>query len=173
MRSDELLEMLVAGDLRTTGAVNRAVEIVLEDPTLFGELILAISDEKRGLALRAADAAEKVSRIQPALLSGYREEIYGFATSASAIEIQWHAAQMIGRLSLDSAEATFAFGLLSELYRGSSSRISRVCALESLAALSLSHPELRPRADVLLGEALGSPIPSVAARARKLAKKMI
>jgi hypothetical protein len=54
--------------------------------------------------MRAADAAEKVSGIQPGLLKPYKAGLLGLLSEAEQIELRWHLAQMIPRLPLTQAE---------------------------------------------------------------------
>ena len=62
--------------------------------------------------MRAADAAEKITREKPRLLRNHKRELLGLLAEAQQAELRWHLAAMIPRLDLTATErrnATAAF----------------------------------------------------------------
>jgi hypothetical protein len=69
--------LLDGEDRRTIGRSNQVVAIVSNDPDLFRELIAGLWETDAALRMRAAGAAEKVTRNHPELLQPYKKERLG------------------------------------------------------------------------------------------------
>jgi len=54
-----LLDKLTGGNLRSIGRSDEVVEVILETPQLFGEVIDGIFSDDSIVRMRSADAAEK------------------------------------------------------------------------------------------------------------------
>jgi len=172
MDAKDLLEALTRGDMRTIGPADEVAPLVVIDPALFQAVIEAMSASDKGLAMRSADVAEKASRLSPGLLQPYKANLLELVSTSAQQEVQWHAIQMIERLELDEGDQELAFQVLERLFNGAQSRIVKASALHAIMHISMQYSNLSGRADGILSEALASPIPSVAARARKLAREL-
>lgn len=120
--------------------------------------------------MRAADAAEKVSVILPELLKPYKSELLGLLVETEQIELRWHLAQMVSRLPLTKAESLRAAQTLQH-YLGDRSSIVRTFALQALADISRSNPELRSQVTKILRESVVRGTAAMKARARRLLKE--
>ena len=97
MSSQPISALLKGGDRRSLGRSNFVVKLVLRAPKRFGELIECLWSDDPIVRMRAADAAEKVSAVQPEHLKPYKTELLGLLTEAEQIEQRWHLALMIPR----------------------------------------------------------------------------
>jgi hypothetical protein len=117
--------------------------------------------------MRAADAAEKVAGRRPELLHPFKTELLGLASETSQQEVRWHLALIIPRLPLTRAERERSFALLKQFLRDRSS-IVKTCALQGLAELAKTNPELQPEVLGIVEHAYRAGTPAMKARARKL-----
>lgn len=161
----ELIEELKDGDLRTVGNVLEVVSAVGNCPDRFSILLDAAESDHPGQALRAANAAERISREFPALLAGHEDALISLLTADNRPEVAWHAAQMIERTRLTSDQASRATAAAWNQFLQSKSRILQTCAMQLLAHL-LPPPEAKS----LLEDAKAHPAAAVRARARLLGK---
>jgi hypothetical protein len=93
-----ILTRLKGGDRRTIGRANEVAAQVSKRPELFPELISGLWSDDPLIRMRAADAAEKVTRNQAQLLKRYKKELLGLMAEAEEKELRWHLAAMISRL---------------------------------------------------------------------------
>ena len=56
-----ILEILKGGDLRSIGRSEEVVQIVLEDPDKFGDVIKGMVHEDPIIRMRSSDAVEKIT----------------------------------------------------------------------------------------------------------------
>lgn len=166
-----ILHRLTGGDRRSIGASNEVTKHILKHPELFTVVFAGMLHADPRVRMRAADVAEKVSKTRPDLLQPHKKELLIKLARIQQQEVQWHLAQMVERLTLTPAEKKKTFGVLKELYADTSSRIVKASALESLVRLSDGDKLLQKQAAKLVDEALQSSIPSLQARAKKLASR--
>ena len=166
----ELAELLTGGDRRSIGASDEVVSRVVADPSLFSELVEALSNEDDLVRIRAADALEKVSRRLPQMLPAYRDLVAKLAVSPE-MEVRWHIAQMMPRLGLEGKDRAGAIELLFTNLDDDSALV-RVTSLSSLAEMARSDDELRERLVEVVEELVKTGSPSVRARSRKLLKSL-
>jgi hypothetical protein len=117
--------------------------------------------------MRAADAAEKVTRKHPELLKPNKKELLGLIAEAPEQELRWHLAAMVPRLILSAAERERALASLHDYLKDRSS-IVKTFALQGLADLARNQPRMRPRVIELLREATRNGTPAMKARSRRL-----
>jgi hypothetical protein len=170
MRRQKLAEMFKGGDRRSIGRSDEVAELVLGRPGRFKELIECMWNEDPVVRMRAADAAEKASVAKPELLNPYKRELLGLLAEAEQIELRWHLALMVPRLSLTRAERQRAAASL-EHYLADRSSIVKTFALQGLTELARTEPTLRGQAKQVLEESLRLGTAAMKARARKLLKK--
>jgi len=171
MPRKNILRLLEAGDRRTIGCSDQIVAIVSKDSRLFSQLIAGLWSDNALVRMRAADAAEKVTRTNPTLLRPYKKELLGVMLEARQQELRWHVAAMVPRLPLDKKERQLAASTLN-LYMKDHSSIVRTCALQGLADLAQDDPELVPRVVEILREAVRIGTPAMKARSRRLLSRM-
>lgn len=141
--------------------------MVSKDPRLFTELIAGLWSDEPLVRMRAADAAEKVTRTKPALLLPYKKELLGLMSDAKQQELRWHLAAIVPRLSLNLSERQIAVSALNNYLKDRSS-IVKTFALQGLADLAQNDPSLRSEVLESLREAARSGTPAMKARSRKL-----
>ena len=171
MSSQPIVVLLRGSDRRSIGRSNHVVKLVLRAPERFAELIDGLWSDDSIIRMRAADAAEKVSAVQPELLKPYKTELLGLLVETEQIELRWHLAQMIPRLPLKKEEMHRAARTL-QLYLEDRSSIVRTFALQALADLSRSDAELRPLVKEILEQSVVRGTAAMKARARKLLKRL-
>jgi HEAT repeat protein len=147
--------------------VPRVVEEVSSHPALVGELVAGLVDDDPIVRMRAADALEKVSRGNPALLDPFRDVLLNVAADSEQQEVRWHAAQMLPRLELAPGETEDVIRILLG-YLNDRSSIVKVCALHALAELAKDDPRLVSRVRPVVARASRSGTPAMRARGRKL-----
>jgi len=167
MPRKNILTLLTGGDRRTIGRADHVVEMVCSDPKLFPELIAGLWSDDALVRMRAADAAEKVTRKSRELLQPYKKELLGLMTEAGEQELRWHLAAMVPRLLLSGKERRLAASLLNK-YLEDRSSIVKTFALQGLADLAQSDASTRGEVVEILRESIRSGTPAMKARSRKL-----
>jgi hypothetical protein len=172
MPRKNILLLLKDGDRRTIGRAGRVAAMVAKDPSLFPALIAGLWSENLVVRMRAADASEKVTRANPALLQPFKEELLGLMAETSQQELRWHLAAMVPRLSLNAQERQVATSLLKG-YLDDRSSIVKTFALQGLADFARDDPSMRPTVTEMLREAARNGTPAMKARSRKLLLQLV
>jgi HEAT repeat protein len=154
-------------DRRSTGRADAVAAAVLAEPERFLELVTAMLGDDRLVRMRAADAAEKVTRARPDLLAPHAQTLLDRVAALPEPEVRWHVAQLLPRLPLPAVEREPAIGVLRG-YLDDTSRIVQTCALQAL--VDLTEGDARTRASVLalVRRWARDGSPAVRARARRL-----
>ena len=166
-----ILPLLEGGDRRTIGRSDKVAAIVSDHPELFPELFAGLWSADPLVRMRAADAAEKVTRRRGELLWPYKKELLGLMTAAQQQELRWHLAVMVPRLPLNAKERQVAISTLKSYLKDRSS-IVKTFALQGLADLSQREPGIRSSIVKILREATRSGTPAMKARGRKLLTRL-
>jgi len=153
------------------GRSNQVAAIVSKDPELFPELIAGLWSEDPLVRMRAADAAEKVTRKDRALLLPYKKELLGLMAETEQQELRWHLAAIVPRLLLNAKERQAAISSL-ESYLEDRSSIVKTFALQGLADLAQEESSIRSRVIEILRQATRNGTPAMKARSRKLLLRM-
>ena len=167
MSRQNILALLKGGDRRSIGRADQVAAIVSENPRLFPRLIAGLRSEDPLVRMRAADAAEKVTRAAPKLLEPHKDELLALMAETEEQELRWHLAVMVPRLSLNSTERQRAASSLKRYLQARSS-IVKTFALQGLADLAQDDPAIRTSTLKVLREASRSGTPAMKARSRKL-----
>jgi hypothetical protein len=154
-------------DRRSIGRANELVKMVERQPSLLPELVEEMWNPDPVIAMRAADATEKLSREHADGLLRFKKEFLGLAGETQQQELRWHLAAMLPRLQLSPAEQRRAVAIFVQ-YLGDKSSIVKTFALQGLFDLSLRDRALRPRLEELLRSAQRAGTAAMRARARKL-----
>jgi hypothetical protein len=170
MRPRNVLSRLEGGDRRSIGRADEVAAIVSKNPRLFPRLMAGLWSEDALVRMRAADAAEKVTRENRKLLQPYKKELLGLMADATEQELRWHLAAMVPRLWLDGEERCLAVSLLHR-YLEDRSSIVRTFALQGLADLAETDAKLRPGVIEILRAAARNGTAAMRARSRKLLAK--
>jgi hypothetical protein len=172
MHRNKILSLLQGGDRRTIGRADEVATMVSEAPELFSELIAGLRSSDPLVRMRAADAAEKVSRTNPDLLRPHRQELLGLMAEAPQQELRWHPAAMVPRLQLSHRQRHVAIASL-ESYWADKSSIVRTFALQGLAELAEDDTAIRSRVIDILRQAARNGTPAMKARSRRLLLRWI
>jgi len=160
-------DLLAGGDRRSIGNSNRVAGLVLKNPDRFLELMDCLLGSDPVVRMRAADAAEKVSVKQPAILARFKRELLDLAEQTTQAEVRWHLALMIPRLALGRGEKDRAMVAMRRFLNDRSS-IVKTFALQALADMSRGDRDLETDVLVLLERAASSGTAAMKARSRKL-----
>jgi hypothetical protein len=173
MPRKNLLSLLEGGDRRSIGRADQVAAIVSKDPGLFPQLIAGLWSDHALVRMRAADAAEKVTRRNREFLDPYKKELLGLMAETEEQELRWHLAAMIPRLPLNSRELQLAVSFLKGYLEDRSSivKTSALQGLADLANLTDDRSTLRSQVIELLREATRSGTPAMKARSRKLLRR--
>jgi len=170
MRLPPLLKKLTGGDRRQIGRSEEVAAEVKLNPDLFPVLFSGLTCSDGLVRMRAADAAEKVTRQNTGLLKPHKGALLRILETSAEQEVCWHVAVMVPRLRLTVEERKRVFVVLKS-YLTAGSRIQRVMALQGLVDLTDQGSEIRSHVMRLVKQALSSDVPSVRSRAGKVMKK--
>ncbi|MGA8540822.1 MAG: hypothetical protein WB566_15065 [Terriglobales bacterium] len=162
-----ILDLLRGGDRRTIGRSDRVAAMVCKAPELFPELIAGLWSEDPVVRMRAADAAEKVTRKNRELLLPHKRELLGLMAETEQQELRWHLAAMAPRFRLNARERQIAISSLNH-YLEDRSSIVKTSALQGFADLAQEDASIRPRVIEILREATRSGTAAMKARGRRL-----
>jgi hypothetical protein len=169
--SKSILAQLAGGDRRSIGHADEVAAIVSKDHALFPELIDGLWSQDPLVRMRAADAAEKVSRQYPELLAPHQAELLGLMAETDQQELRWHLAAMVPRLFLNARDRQRVAASL-RAYLHDRSSIVKTFALQGLADLAQDDRDMRPSVIQLLREAERSGTAAMKARSRKLLRQL-
>lgn len=164
---NDIITMLEEGDLRSIGRVPEVLGLIADQPDLFSELIRAMAHPDPGVKMRAADAAEKITRVHPDFLQSHKPFLLKLMPECTQQEVRWHLAQIVPRLELLPEERSkVADSLFSFL--DDSSKIVQTNALQALVDLAWEDDDLFSRVKVEVERLADTGSPAVSNRAGKL-----
>jgi hypothetical protein len=159
-------------DLRTISGNHEVIATVSNQET-FDKLFVLLFHHERALAMRAADAVEKITRKRNEFLEPHKPQLLRLLKGSMNIELKWHIAQLMSRVMLTANELDDVWHILSYWSQNpNESKIVRVNALQALFELSRKFPDLKMDFEHVLHILEHIPIPSIQARVRKLKKIM-
>jgi hypothetical protein len=160
--------MLTAGRLPISiGRTGEVAALVCSQPRKAGQLIKCLWDVDLGVASRAADALEEVTRDIPSVLTPWKEALIGLLSEATHNKLRWNLALIVPRCRLSRQECERVAEIL-QTYLDDSSSIVKTCALQGLADLTAQNIALLPTVLDLLRMHSRSGTPAMRARGRKL-----
>lgn len=167
-----LHEFLSGGDLRSISGANEIARKT-NDQSSFDELFACLFTQDRLVAMRAADAVEKITAVRPAFLLQHKAAVLALCRQVQNKELQWHLALLLPRLQLNEEELGLAWDLLTRWAMDKkASRIVRVNAIQALFELLQKESELAHDFEITLAALEGENIPSLSARIRKLRRQV-
>jgi hypothetical protein len=146
----DLRQMLVKGKHALDPAQVCAVTaIVLAEPRRTRRLIELLWDEDAGVANRAGDVLERISRAPSdsvtRLLGEFKEPLLGLLPEAKPRKLRWNLALIVPRLPLTRPEARRAAATLQNYIEDPASLV-KTCGITGLAGLARIDSELLPAA---------------------------
>ena len=157
------------------GRVPELTAKLLADPGNARHLVELLWDDDPGVASRAADVLERITRrpspVRNRILPASKEAMLGLLPEAAPKKLRWNLALMLGRLPLTVAEARRASTVLQSWLDDPSS-IVKTAALQGLADITCYDPSLQPMVLDLLRIQGRSGTAAMRARSRILLKKL-
>ncbi len=166
-----LLQKLTGGDRRSIGNVAGVIHDVLKKPALFEVLFDGLAVDDPLIRMRAADAIEKISADQPALLRPFKKNIIRLAGESRQQEVRWHMAQIIVRPAWTTREKDQVVEILFD-YLNDNSKIVVTFAQQALSDFAAQDKKLHPRVVEVLKELTATGSPAIKNRGRKLLEKL-
>lgn len=176
--------MLTEGRNRiSSGRTAEVVALVRANPKRARQLLECLWDEEPPVAMRAADALEKLTRDRPAepnpalkpllaeLQRSWKAPLIGLLAEATENKLRWCLAATIPRLAPTPSECRRVAEIL-ESYLEDRSSIVKTCALQGLADLARQDSSLLPEVVDLLRIHSRSGTPAMRARGRMLLKQL-
>ena len=162
-----ILDELQGGDRRSVGRSNQVVKTVRRQPALFPALIDGMHHDDEVVRMRAADALEKLTVMNPEWLQPFKAQLIKLAARATQQELRWHLAQVLPRLELSRRDRVIVVAVFRR-YLQDHSRIVKTFAMQGLTDLAIQEHRLRApvRRRILSLTRTGSP--SMKSRGRKL-----
>jgi hypothetical protein len=162
---DDLLE---GGDLRSLGQANKVISLINNQES-FDELFKHLFHNDRKVVMRTADAIEKITLNNPGYLKQHKGDILNLCDTAKNIELKWHLALLVPRVSLTKKEFGKVWHLLTTWATDKKeSKIVRVNSMQGLSNLLTERMELKPDFDLTIMKIEKENIPSINARIKKL-----
>jgi hypothetical protein len=168
---ETIRQMLEPGRRLDAGRVWQVVEFADGQPRKIAQIIECLWDESLGLANRAADALERLTRERPAQAQKWKAELLGLMAEVEEKKLRWNLALVVPRLQLTVSDCQRAAAAL-RTYLDDKSSIVKTAALHGLADLSRQDRSLLPEVLDLLRVAGRSGTPAMRARSRILLKKL-
>jgi len=136
---NQILEWLSGGDLRSDGASDEVVSIVLENPQIFDDLYDGLSHSDKVVRGRAADALEKIARTKPDLFIDRLTEIIYIAQTDEHSVVRFHLAMLLGHLAGYEDQIDIITNALTELLKDKSAFV-KSWAIASLCIVGRLYP---------------------------------
>ena len=169
LHAETIRKMLAPGARLDRGRSWEVVELVDGRPARLAKLIECLWDDNAGVANRAADALERVTRNAPRQAQRWKESLLGLMAETAEKKIRWNLALTVPRLKLTIPECRRVASVLNS-YLNDPSSIVKTAALHGLADLTRQDPSSKPTVIDLLRTAGRSGTPAMRARSRILLK---
>lgn len=167
--SETIRQMLTPGKRLDAGRVWEVVELIEGKPGKVAQLVECLFDDDAGVASRAADALERITRYRPHQAQRWKETLLGLLAETTEKKVRWNLALTIPRLELSVAECRRTAEVLNTWLDDPSS-IVKTTALHGMADLTRQDPQSLPDVLDLLRMAGRSGTPAMRARSRILLK---
>jgi hypothetical protein len=169
--TESIRQMLAPGSRLDVGRVWEVVELIEGRRGKLGELVECLWDDDPGIASRAADVLERVTRDRPQLAQKWKEALLGLMAETTEKKVRWNLALVVPRLRLTVTECRRVAEALQS-YLNDPSSIVKTAALHGMADLTRQDPESLPGVLDLLRVAGRSGTPAMRARSRILLKAL-
>ena len=92
-------DRLSGSDIRSIGNVDSVISDI-KNKHDFDQLFLLLHSSDRVIAMHAADAIEKITRVHPGYLEGHEQAVATITLHAASKELQWHMVLLVPRITL-------------------------------------------------------------------------
>jgi hypothetical protein len=165
-----LEEFLSGGDLRSTGTADQAAGALLSGHWTPEDFLRLIEKATSVVRMRAADALERATRTEPELIRTSASRLLALLAAPQPKEVRWHLLQMAPRIDWETLQQYAVLAAVKSAFDDPSA-IVQTSALQALADLSGQAKSFAVAFRRQLPRALASRLPSLRARARKLANR--
>lgn len=142
---------------------------LIKNQESFDELFKEIFNVDRIVVMRTVDAIEKITVNHPEYLGHHKRAILQLCNTAKNIELKWHLALLVSKLSLTKIEIESVWQTLTSWATDpNESKIVRVNSMQGLFNLLPQHKELKQDFNLTVDKIEEENIPSINARIRKL-----
>jgi hypothetical protein len=162
-----LLALLEGGDRRSIGHVDAVMDLIRMEPHLFPNLVEGIASTDPLIAMRAADAVEKLTQERVAWLQPFKERILKEFLLIQQHEVRWHMVALLNRLDLTINERWDAVRVLAGFLHDSS-KIVQAFTLQAMFDISAPVVALRQEVIAVLQDKTDDVAPAVRTRAKNL-----
>ncbi len=164
----KIIDYLKNGDLRSISQVNQLVTLI-NNQADFDRLFNYLNASDRLVAMRAADAVEKLTRQSRHFLKAHKVAYLELLSKAADKELKWHLAQLAPRFSYSDREFEAVWQCLKMWaeQRGES-KIVRVNAVQALFELADKAEIYQTQLKQIVANIKREAIPSIDARLKKL-----
>lgn len=166
-----ILDKLRGGDRRSVGRSNQVVKTIRRQLALFPALIDGMHHDDEVVRMRAADALEQLTVMNPEWLQPFKAQLIKLAARATQQELRWHLAQVLPRLELSRRDRVIVVAILRG-YLEDHSRIARTFAMQGLTDLAIQEHRLRVPVRRLISSLTRTGSPSMKSRGRKLLSRL-
>lgn len=165
----ENIKILLSGnDLRSLGKSKKIINLIKHQND-FDVLFNFIYSEDRTTVMKTIDCIEKITRPNPHYLDKYTNQIIRLCDKTLNIELKWHLAQIISRLSLTNEEINKLVIILKKwILDKKESKMVRVNALQSLFEINNKYSTFKPELNEIISKLKKENIPSLNVRIRKI-----
>jgi hypothetical protein len=174
-RVDLRAELAEGRHTHDPGRVLLISEWIADRPRNLPRLVALLWDEDQGVANRAADVLERVTRTPTKALKAsvarYKVELIGLLSDATFPKVRWNLALTLPRLELTIPECRRIAAAL-KTWLDDSSSIIKTAALHALAELTRQDSDSLPEVIDLLRLKGRSGTPAMRARSRILLNKL-
>lgn len=167
-----LLEKLNHGDKRMILGVDEVIQDVLKDNSLFPILINGINHENHLVAMRCADAVEKLTVDHPEWLTAFKPNLIGYIPRIKQKEIRWHLCQIIPRLPLTKKERIDLIEVFQS-YLKDKSKIVVTFTMQAMVDLTGRYEKLKSEVLPIIRKLTKEGSPAMRSRGEKLLKKLL
>lgn len=169
--AESIRQMLAPGARLDVRRVWEVVELIEGRPGKLGQLVECLWDDDPGVASRAADVLERVTRDRPNQAQRWKDALLGLMAETSEKKVRWNLALVVPRLKLTVAECRRAAGAM-QTYLDDPSSVVKTAALHGMTDLTRQDPESLAQVLELLRVAGRSGTPAMRARSRILLKAL-
>ena len=167
----EFNTLLSGGNPRVLKNVDLAVRQVQNDHSKLRGLFDCLYSGDEIVRMRAADALEKICRLNPRLITPYMDELLTKVAANPQPSIQWHIAQIIGQVDLNQKQHDAAIMFLKEKLQHATDWIVLGYSLESFAKFAQKDASQQKYFKRQLKKLTASKYKSVSKRAARLLER--
>lgn len=167
----DIISLLRKGDKRTVHTVDMVVEFALNNTEEIPSILNSMRSDDPGLAMRAADAIQKIFVLQPTLIRPYVSDLFDILTVCDQKEIRWHLAQILPGLPMTAIQTHHAAEIWLKDFYSSESSIVKTFSMQAIFDVSNRSPILKSYFDDMAKYALDKGTPAMKSRAKALLAK--